>query len=541
MSSGLINEDLRSVLGGITALRIPLAGTLNIVNLLQNAAPLYEKIQLWIDPIDTELALVIVSHFSNVEIQYGDHRLSLDEAMLKVLDYNVLTLEDGEPFEILFGDSLRVYTSTLPQDSILISWTNENHGWTLVQRNNSQHLIFLSQSRENCDGYAVCGAFSIKYPALFFDIFFDIYSNTFVNEIPIFYQVFSAYEEKAASKFQLLKDETWKELGHLDTYFDARRLSISKYSRSFNQIISSEKKSITKSGANLEKIEAEKLWFLNLPEELKSFIPNIQNTDEYGKYDLSLVEAVSINESIISGVSNVQYWENIALQLNQVFEIFEKYHPENSLLCDDLSLFRKSFFIEKTKQRITLDSMQDIRMYFENESLQINNRVVPPLSSCLDAVEIAVNMISNLLTPNIMHGDFFLGNMLLEKSIGQLFLVDPKGYSEKFGIYGDTVYDLAKFSHSTFGQYDYLAANLFYLKIESDSLELKIPNSLSAVGYKVLNEWLVGMLSKFEIDQNVISILEGGLFLGAAALHPENLNRQFALMSRGIERISESI
>lgn len=73
------------------------------------------------------------------------------------------------------------------------------------------------------------------------------------------------------------------------------------------------------------------------------------------------------------------------------------------------------------------------------------------------------------------HGDPCLSNILFDRRIGLIRLVDPRGATSRDDALMHPLYDLAKFCHSVCGGYDFVNNALFSIEVDTDlKLELRL-------------------------------------------------------------------
>lgn len=80
----------------------------------------------------------------------------------------------------------------------------------------------------------------------------------------------------------------------------------------------------------------------------------------------------------------------------------------------------------------------------------------------------------------LIHGDPTFSNMIYDRLLGKVFLIDPRGYFGKTKLFGDVDYDWAKVYYSIVGDYDQFNRKKFALSITDKEVELAVkPNNWS--------------------------------------------------------------
>jgi hypothetical protein len=120
----------------------------------------------------------------------------------------------------------------------------------------------------------------------------------------------------------------------------------------------------------------------------------------------------------------------------------------------------------------------------------------------------------------IGHGDPCLSNILFHRDIGLFRLIDPRGAQTLDAAWMHPLYDLAKFSHSILGGYDFINNGLFECQLDTNlGLVLKLERGGTP-------EWaqaaFLHELSVRGISARVMRAYELSLFLSMLPLHHDN-------------------
>lgn len=117
------------------------------------------------------------------------------------------------------------------------------------------------------------------------------------------------------------------------------------------------------------------------------------------------------------------------------------------------------------------------------------------------------------------HGDPCLSNILFNRELGLFRLIDPRGAVGAEDAYLHPVYDLAKFSHSILGQYDFINNGLFtYGLTEKLELDLELEDG-GVPGWA--QQAFVKRLKAEGFDYRMVRACELSLFMSLLPLHSD--------------------
>ena len=135
------------------------------------------------------------------------------------------------------------------------------------------------------------------------------------------------------------------------------------------------------------------------------------------------------------------------------------------------------------------------------------------------------------------HGDLCFSNILYDKRTGLLRFIDPKGALTPEEMYTDSLYDLAKLSHSIQGGYDFVNSGLFDFDFDP-ALRVR----LKPFGFQPswASEIFASFLERQNADPVMVRLCEASLFLSMLPLHADNLRKVlgFSIIA---ERIIDAI
>jgi len=115
------------------------------------------------------------------------------------------------------------------------------------------------------------------------------------------------------------------------------------------------------------------------------------------------------------------------------------------------------------------------------------------------------------------HGDPCLSNILFSRNIGLFRLIDPRGATSLEEAYMHPLYDLAKFSHSILGGYDFVNNGLFECRVGDD---LKLVLELDGQGPPAwMRAAFTERMAAAGHDLAIVRAYELSLFLSMLPLH----------------------
>lgn len=543
-SSGYVNPTLYGDLGKILTSHIPISGKLGISELLRKITNHYDKKYVLLDSRVLGLSPYLNYYYRATVIE-GSAQLSIDQALWLAM---VSARNEVYSLDIIFGDSLStdlMNNDAISKDSIYVCQTLDSTSWRQIERDKlTNKLIFKDSFEGEKNKNRITGSFKISDLDFFCSIWDNIIKNRGIQDS--FWGAWEKYDEQKGHSTQIVFDKSWKDIGHLDSYFSARRQLVTAAARSFNSIrVSHQLDKIYKSGKE-SKIQAEINWYENIPSKLKKYTFNTYSTDENDSYGLDYSLVIPLNEMWLSENDDDAYWSKFRGRFEELLATFQETNS-NPISKSDLTEAKKYIYYEKLLDRIEtfIENCTIPDLY--NKNIVLNKKIMPNVSQILAAVKDLVNKISSWDHWSVIHGDLCLSNIFYDRRKDQIKLIDPRGSFGNEKIEGDPIYDLIKFSHSVLGHYDYFACDLFILTSSAslnlgkeNIFDLKIFTPTSPLfSRSILRELLMNQIKKYNLTFKELRLLESTLFLSAAALHMEN-NRGDALFLRGIQ-IAESV
>lgn len=482
--------------------------------------------------VNKQLGCKLIKLSKDGDISAVDH---LGKTIYDMLDTIELDIPDS--IIINFGDTIIIKDEntkfTGDDDEIYISRVEDTFRWTTVKKV-TEGFCFQDKNSVADSGEAdvIVGLFYLRDAILFKKILgtvvADVFSGNVYAKKDIFYIALEKYLNIRNSA-KLLETESWIDLGHLDTYYQSKAKFLN--ARHFNSFeIDLFWGKIRKKSVYQKKFIDEINWYVNLPGALKSLIPNVYSysTTEPIYVEMEYYGYPTLNQIYLFSNISVAQWKNVFVKLLSIQSQFQSFEAEID------SIYFKSFYLDKTKQRINeLRKNPSFADFFHHEVV-INGVTYPSLSDTVDSLEdfIQTKICNTEVLGGIIHGDFCLSNVLYDTKTGIVKLIDPRGSFIDNNLFGDPRYDLAKISHSVHGFYDLILAGNYTLTGCKNNYSFNI---ISTDQHSKLSSLFLQLMSKSGIDVKQILAIESTLFLSMVPLHADDLNRQKAFLLRGIQ------
>lgn len=521
-SAAFIGQELAIEFGQLPPAFLPLG-----------VAPLYEP-QIATFDDDKPIYLTIPEGFDpqvydcnrlselNVTIVRVPPNLSLGSSIIYALNYIDIPFD---AVEILHGDTLIDDLNSATSDSIAIHSEGDDYSWAavdfsagvLTRLENIEAGVSQQSERPVACGYFNFGDGRLLVRCL------TRASGDFIAGVNLY-----NLERPLGIKWA----KTWRDFGHIQTYFRSRR-SIST-ARSFNTL-RIDPLAVRKSSADKNKIAAEAAWFQSVPPNIQPYCARLyeQGSDVEGFfYSTEYQYAPTLSELLVFSSIGRLTWRNILASCSS--------YLNSCAACTGTETSDRAIAdlaIGKTVNRLERYARET--GFSINSENKLSGRSLPSLVKIAENTAKLIDLNANRLE-TVMHGDFCFSNILYNSRSARISVIDPRGYigSNEITCYGDLRYDLAKFSHSVIGCYDYIIAGRYKLGRESlHSFDIQID-----VGAN--HSWLQGAISDIKV-QNLsptsleIRAITVGLFLSMLPLHSDRPDRQAAFISIALRLYSE--
>ena len=325
----------------------------------------------------------------------------------------------------------------------------------------------------------------------------------------------------------------WWDLGHLDGYFNAKSEALSY--RHFNTLeVDNFLGTIRKTSEHYNKFRHEVLWQIDLPKGLQPLVPRVLD------YCIDSDEKLFILSEYYGYPTLSDLWLFPNSDTYQFRKMIDKCIEVLSYIMTFPETVEKSDYFEvyhnKTLDRIATAKSESLVMerLFGLDSVSINEvcfKGWPILKS--DVLSRLKELYDHEHNCHI-HGDFCFSNILYDHQTNVLRMIDPRGrWGNSIG--GDVKYDIAKLRHSISGLYDFIVADMFFVKLEQDSIVLqKFSHDTHVAVAKYFDDCVS---KKFDLKQ--VKLIEALLFLSMIPLHSDFPERQIAMFATGIQILNE--
>ena len=295
---------------------------------------------------------------------------------------------------------------------------------------------------------------------------------------------------------------------------------------------------ITKRSDKLKKIENEYQYYEFLPDTLKVFFlkpTEFVKNEQWCSYKL---EKLNIPDVSIQWVHNSFNSKQFSILLNKLF-IFVNLRPLKKVESSQTDKVVSSFYIKKVEERIV--DLKSRPEYPVIADIIKNSTSYKTIDSLFDVYKSKLESIlkSKKYEPKLAlsHGDLCASNMLYDKRIDMLKLIDPRGADTSEGLYFDSYYDVAKLSHSILGDYDLINNGLFELEYDNNlQVSLKLDPLTDKEKYQ---ELFKSMLVKNNFDYELVRIFEASLFISMLPLHIDNPKKVVAFILNSVKILKD--
>ncbi|MBY5923297.1 phosphotransferase [Ferrimonas balearica] len=438
-----------------------------------------------------------------VELLYLPESLSLGKAVVYAL--NLLELESSEPVRLLHGDTL---LDTLPTglDQVGISRVEENYDWAEYDGQTGLMKRYDVTKPPGSD-LIVNGFFSFSKP------------RTLVREITAaggdFIEGLNGYHR--AVGLTPIENVDWYDFGHSHTYYQSKSRMTTQ--RAFNEMVI-QGQVVTKASHKAHKLAAEANWYQSLPGAMKLYTPALLASEaqqEGFQYRIEYLYLTALNELYVFSRLPAFAWNKILRACCRFLDCARSHQVENRLTLHTL-------FTRKTEQRLAaFDAPCSL-----DEPMWINGQARPSIRALAQLSAAALPEDDG--RQNLLHGDFCFSNILYDFRTGNIKVIDPRGLDGEgqVSIHGNSLYDIAKLSHSIIGLYDLIVAGYFQASLEGQSLTFAVARDPERE--KVIEAFCELMASRYGLNRRQLSAMQIQLFLSMLPLHSDRPDRQLGFI-----------
>jgi aminoglycoside phosphotransferase len=350
------------------------------------------------------------------------------------------------------------------------------------------------------------------------------------SELSEMSQLLEVYAKSESIKPVYVRSEFWIDFGHESTAQIAQK-NLQK-SRFFNYVVLDGKNGrVEKVSEQFSKLKGEKYWYEEIPKYVSINVPKVlafHANSKFARLEMSLLTGTPLSELLVNGNNPLEFWERIFYLLS--IELGKFIQIEAPVGSYDL----RKMYKDKTLQRLNMALSSDkwLNNLFTN-SVIINGKRIPPLSSLLPKIDEELDSICRHEPNHVIHGDMCFGNILYDASNEELGFVDPRGSfgSEVPSVFGDLRYDLAKLRHSFISAYDYIVqGTIIFTPIKNDlEFEREVPRD-----YRQRLRIFEKFVTQLGYKMKDIELIELVLFLSMLPMHAEDSSRQEQLFLQAL-------
>ncbi len=461
---------------------------------------------------------------------------TLGEAMR--LGLEDLASNSQGPVVVLFGDT--VIDFTLERDSIAVCAFGEGHPYTTVELDETGTPQFIPKADNGAAGKVFVGAFSISDPKALLTVLgrhvqaADVTTASVgsANDVS-FFEALRQYGSR--HPMRLVSIDGWSDAGHLRSWSHVRERRFE--AREFNRLQLLSDGFVRKESDDLDKLQRELEWFRNVPDAVRIHCPAVRPTSgatmSADGYDIEYIPAPTLGERLVWGH---HLGSQMAGMLGDLLPVLVAMRSaRQAMSVSRQSQQRYSFYVDATLARLRQFDAPNSPIPID-QIITVNGDRLPPLISVVNEMQDVLrrSSIDELDCWSVMHGDFFLGNLIGDPRDSMIKMIDPRGSFGAPGLFGDPLYDLAKLSHSLLGHYDSIVAGLFSVRARSSTdfnvNLIVLPNSgvQESEGRSLVEE----IADRLGVGVHVVRAIESLIFLRMLSLHGDSIDRQRALVSR---------
>lgn len=309
---------------------------------------------------------------------------------------------------------------------------------------------------------------------------------------------FVKWVSKNILKFEILECNDLEELGDFATI--ETQNDRSGFSRFFNEVKilehTVEKRAIDPNFTHL--IDKEQDWYKSVKDLGFRRIPKIYSTNPY-----VMEKIVGQHAYQILDLTDRERRALLADYLDSLTHLHD-------LGTQDVNLIDvEETYINKTLNRV--NSVSKLIPNFDQPALTVNGTKCRNIFH--EKHHHIFKEISKILEPKYftpIHGDPTFSNSLIDRNL-RVWFIDPRGYFNQPGIWGDPAYDFAKVFYSAVGGYDSFNRRKFKLVIDSETAEILMEESkFTQTAQDIFNDYFGNDLKKIEIIHGLIWLALSG-------------------------------
>lgn len=309
-------------------------------------------------------------------------------------------------------------------------------------------------------------------------------------------------------------------------------LSGSTETRHFNSV-TSDGNTLRKASSDVAKMRAEHQLFHLAPEGMKRYLmPTSDYWEADGKAGYSM-EHLAVPDVALQFIHEAFDPSSFEMLLNQAFSFLASRATRNA--SAEVRRAWDEQVVGKLHSRIN-----SFRSMPTGQKLDAVMKTSGPhggldqLLAKADAILAAARKRDSSQSLVFSHGDLCFSNILFDRRLGMLRLIDPRGATNAEDAFMHPLYDVAKLSHSVLGGYDFINNDMFHCTLDANlTLELVLGDSTDrnrrtdegtvSVGPPAwAQEMFRARLKVANFDLFCVRAVELSLFLSMLPLHSDH-------------------
>jgi hypothetical protein len=308
--------------------------------------------------------------------------------------------------------------------------------------------------------------------------------------------------------------------------------------RHFNQLKAGDNYFI-KSSANKEKIRAEYLFLSNIPHAVKPYYPHvgeIKEENSQSSYEIEKIYYFDVSKLFVGNIfSDPAVIHKFLSALSRYLNLCPKKTTSRAEYQNKL----REIFIDKTINRIKeftdipilgkLDLICSVNGY--ESAVSLGNLIIEAMRNVIEKIQDTDLVFS--------HGDLCFSNILYNKSLNNIKLVDPKGVLNSIDeSYIPMYYDLAKLSHSFLGLYDLILYD-YVETVFSEEAKIILKYYYDQKVIETMSQQFNEFLHTLGYTYSYIRLFESSLFISMIPLHKDSNQRMIVQLLQAMNSYDE--
>jgi hypothetical protein len=191
-------------------------------------------------------------------------------------------------------------------------------------------------------------------------------------------------EYMKVQKFKAVEFTQWFDCGDLETYTKTRK----NISRCFNIVsVTDENTIVKKSETQGGKIAKEAMWYLNIPNRLRVYTPqlidyNLSKGSE--QYELEYVNFSPLHELFVYEMPHLSDWKKI---IDNIFYMVSKFKTYSNKAMFNVNAHAEDIFVNKLVERFEeIKKTPDLAKFICSDSFTVNGNVFPGIKKIMPQV-----------------------------------------------------------------------------------------------------------------------------------------------------------